>query len=274
MAQASSRRSSFILRGLANLLDTLSGLELSPKVVQDLQQQFFSRNRGWAIVAFGATVLVFWDGRLVLSTGMGIAAMLAVYNWRDRSWRDRLPDLKQWLQFWQQPFVLASSSGILATVLTYWGISIWLETEQHWIAAGMVLQGILSLSVLGLLLAQRSQDISAADREDHQDLQQWMQDLAHEDSIRRLLAVRELSDRLKANTLEAAQVQRIVECFRLMLSRETEEIIQEAIWEGLEIVSRTTDSEPRQIAPSVLQQMAKPMQKVPAQQQRILEEVE
>lgn len=270
MTKASSHATKNVFRW--RLVSAIQDLPLGKLKTQTLRR--FSSRHGfasgsWLVVTTGAIALLFWDGRLVFATGTGVAVMLLVYLLPN--WKPSVNEMavRKLLQGWNQPFMVSAGAGAIATLSTYLAAAIWAESDSAWIASGAILQGVGTLMGLGLLVWQ-------CDRPDpraHIQVNQLLFDLAHKDPLKRLLAVRQLTDsvsvvddkyRLEPRSRPANRQQitklparhQIGDYFRVMLQREEDPIIRAAVLDGLqtlEIVyqlkqvteSTIRDSQPR-----------------------------
>jgi len=221
------------------------------KLNTQILKRFSSRHGfgsgGWLIVTTGAIALLYWNGRLVFATGTGAAVMLLVYLMHDWKPSVNAVAFRKLLQGWNQPFMVAAGAGAIATFSTYLAAAIWAESDSVWIATGAILQGMGTLTGLGLLgwhLCNR-QDPRA-----HIQINQLLFDLAHQDPLKRLLAVRQLTDSI--SVLDEYRLERrlrmprqqdlakipsrrqIADYFRVMLQREEDPIIREAVLDGLQ----------------------------------------
>ena len=190
---------------------------------------------GWLVVSVGAAVLLYWNGRLVLATSAGIAVMLLIYLMHD--WKPKLPtaEIRKLIEGWNQPLALAIVGGGVACLSTYLAASIWANSDSAWIALGSLLQGSGTLAVL-LLLAW--QILNRQTQRDRVHYTQTLADLTHEDPLRRLIAVRHLTSTVPDLSHQPAQQHELADYFRLVLNREREPIVQEAVFEGLERLDR------------------------------------
>ncbi|MEB3295037.1 MAG: hypothetical protein VKJ24_17910 [Synechococcales bacterium] len=216
------------------LWQDLTSLEVSPQLLRQGGRSLLNRPVGWAIGAMGLLLLLLWDGRLVMATGAGIATMLTIYqlrSQRSQTWRTQL---QQWLQIWQQPLMFATGSGVGASFLTYLAISIWLDVDQHWLATGLLLQGFTSLGLLGLFLWQRWE---RGQQTQQDQFKTTIAALSNPEPLTRLATVQELSQGIVEHQWQTGQLRQIVAAFRLLLDHETEPVIQEAIWEGLQALN-------------------------------------
>lgn len=185
---------------------------------------------GWLLVTVSAGALLYWNGRLVVATGTGVGVMLLIYLMHD--WKPNLPiaEIRRRIEDWNQPLALAIGGGGIACLTTYLAASIWANSDNAWIGLGSVLQGSGTLAVL-LLLAW--QILNRQAQRDRVHYHQTLADLTHEEALRRLIAVRHLTSTVPDLSDQPTQQRELADYFRLMLHREQEPIVQEAILEGL-----------------------------------------
>jgi hypothetical protein len=199
----------------------------------------------WLWISTGAFALLYWDGKLFMATGAGIAAMLLVYLLQDWKPQVRLSELRQSLQGWNRPFVYAAATGAIATLTTYTAAAVWAESPSHWVAAAITLQGLGSLAVLLVLvwqLAHRRRD------RDQIQAQRLLWHLTHDDPLKRLIAIRQLTDLVSvlsdqgsasdaashASNEKLPSRRDLANYFRVMLSRESDPILRDALLDGLQ----------------------------------------
>ncbi len=190
--------------------------------------------RGLAIGA-GTICLLAWNERLVLSTSAGVGMLFLVYNRRETRWQSAMMEWRDRLEALNQRLVLSVCSGVGATLGIYGILSIWLETQNHWLATGIILQGTATLGTLGLLLWQNWDKHRAPSPEHIQDWNHCLLDLTHADPLKRLMAIHQINQQLRDWPDQQAHV---AEYFRIMLSRETDEMIRSALLDGLQIISQ------------------------------------
>jgi hypothetical protein len=231
-------------RYLLRLTDALPLTELT-EFTNDLLKQLPTQ-RGlvmgrWLLVPVGAAALLYWNGRLVLATSTGIAVMLLIYLMHD--WKPNLPtaEIRKLIEGWNQPLALAIVGGGAACLSTYLAASIWANSDSAWIALGSLLQGSGTLAVL-LLLAW--QILHRQTQHDRVYYHQTLADLTHADPLRRLIAVRHLTSTVPDLSHQPAQQQELADYFRLLLHREPEPIVQEAVLVGLERLDRVRSLKP------------------------------
>ncbi|MEG4496199.1 hypothetical protein QUB05_26480 [Microcoleus sp. F10-C6] len=197
-----------------------------------------TRSKGWLAVVTLAAVWGWWNSQLLFSTGLGIAAMMLVYRGQSRDW--------QWLrskgeQFWEGPnrrFVLAVGTGGIATLAAYMSLGIWADSSSHWMALSLILQNLGTIAIPWLLLRQ---GLSLGAAKDEVALDRILADLTDADPVKRLIAVRQMTDLVNqggfgpvSSVKSSIACSRAAECFRLMLSREPEALVRNALLEGLQ----------------------------------------
>lgn len=196
-----------------------------------------------------------WNGKLFLSTAVGVVVMVLVYQMQQWNWQ------VHWSEFWRlltgsnRHLTLAVGCGAMATAIAYMSVSIWVDLENHWIASGLILQNLGLVAILGLLICLV---ISHQASQQQVFWERMLANLTDANPLKRLIAVREItrwitntklakSDQSKLflgmgepdkNMRQSSQsfIKRshIVECFHLMLSRESETVVREAILDALQ----------------------------------------
>lgn len=200
--------------------------------------------KGWLSGLAIVAVLLMWHWQLVVSAGAGLLVMTLVYLVQQGQWRLPGVDWQTWWSRANRPLTLSIVSGGVALLSVYLTIAIWSESKQSWLATGMILQGFGSLAAL-ILLTWQTIDRYWGDRQDglgDRVLNQRLADLADADSLKRLIAVRQLTQ--WATTVMPVATQstpitpaHLAECFRLMLNRETEPAVCSALLEGLQTLN-------------------------------------
>ena len=188
----------------------------------------------WLLVSGSTIGLLFWNGRLVLATGAGVAVMLLVYLLQDGHWKTSGSEVQKFLQGWNKPFLLAAASGCAATFGLYLAASLWSEVGSPWIATGMLLQQATTIAALGLLTWQ-----TVNRQESHYTtrLDQILDDLTDDDPLKRLIAVKRMTDEIEQS--DRAQKRQLADYLRVMLSREENTIVRDALLEGLQELDLT-----------------------------------
>lgn len=189
----------------------------------------FALVRG-AIVPVAVILLLVWQWHLVLALGMGAAVMLAVYFAQQQPSQARISTWLRELSGQHRRWIWAVGSGGLTALGSYLAIAIWKATDNPWLALGVLLQGAIVTATLGLTLWQTVD--RQADRPET-DTNRLLTRLTHAHPIERFLAVRQLNRALQTPELAPQDRRAIGDCFDLMLHRETEAIVRNAVLEGL-----------------------------------------
>lgn len=244
MAQASSRW----WQQLSNQIERVSLADLK---LDNLKQFPIPRLEGigsWLIGIVGLVVMLFWQGKLLLSTSIGVLVMLLIYQMQSWNWQAIWLELREFFGGANRQLTLAVLSGAIATLSTYMAVSIWLNASNPWLALGSILQGFGTLTVLLLLGWQvLSRQISR----DEAYFNRLLADLTHTNTLKRLIAVRQITrialdprfERLRQGTMYWGQPvsserfsgrSQVAEYFRLMLGQESEASVREAVLDGLQ----------------------------------------
>jgi hypothetical protein len=184
----------------------------------------------WLLTAFGVAVMLAWNWKLVLATLAGVGLMLLVYFMQLWNWQTYWSRWRQFFTGSQGKLTLAVGSGGFAALGTYIAASIWADSENRWLAIGSILQGFGTF-VTFLLLGWHV--VSDRDRQDEAKLERLLQDLAAEEHLKRLIAVRQLSNLMQKPHLHQIYQQQLVEYFCVMLASEEKSIVREAILNSL-----------------------------------------
>jgi hypothetical protein len=180
---------------------------------------------------WGSTIalsLLIWNWQLVLALLIGAIALTTVYLAQQGQWK--LPAWQAW-QGANRSLTLAIATGTIATLSTYITTHIWLEVDQSWLAIGIILQGFGTLSILFFLTYQTLNRSTQQTTPDH------LAQLSDPDPLKRLIAVRQLTQQVQQNTASLSTVH-IADCFRLMLNRETEPGVCSALFDSLQTLGQ------------------------------------
>ena len=240
MAQASSQLQQFVHWLQSASLHIADSREFR-RLSRILRQDWFSSEQLWGAVIVVA--LLIWNWQLVLALAVGAVVLVSVYLAQQGQWK--IPKI-DWRWMWtgaNRPLTLAIASGSIAAFSAYVTTGIWLEAEQSWLALGAILQGFGTLTVLLLLTWQtlNRQFETAGFRED-QRLDHLLERLSDVDPLKRLIAVRQITQRLQAESwvepstfpLNSMPSAYVADYFRLMLNRETEPSVCSALLDGLQ----------------------------------------
>ncbi|EKQ70866.1 hypothetical protein OsccyDRAFT_1171 [Leptolyngbyaceae cyanobacterium JSC-12] len=242
MAKASSpvAKDAFRWRFLLNALQDLRLDQMATPIGRYFASQQWTGAKGWLVITAGALTMLHVNGRLFFATGTGIATMLLVYWMHEWKPKVNVSELRKFLHGWNQPFVIATGAGAIATLLAYMAISVWADSKSPWIASGAILQSMGTLAVLLLLITQM---LNRQERRERTQYNRWVSHLVHEDPLKRLIAVRQLTDAVsclddesdrRSGSMKKVSRKEIADYFRLMLLREEDPIVRDAIYDGLQ----------------------------------------
>ncbi|NJK62177.1 MAG: hypothetical protein HC921_05355 [Synechococcaceae cyanobacterium SM2_3_1] len=140
----------------------------------------------------------------------------------------------QWVTPSARPWIWATSSGVIASLVLYGSLSLWMETEQHWLAAAAILEGIATLGILSLLLWE---SFHRRHQERRTTLEQCLSAIASPDPFQRLTGVRQVQSFLEKEQVQPSQLRLVTDYLRLALEREEVAVAREAILETLQSLS-------------------------------------
>ena len=187
---------------------------------------------GWLIVLTSIVAMLFWNWKLLLATSAGMLVMLLVYLMQEWNWQLYWSSLRQFFLGSNQELTIAVGCGGIATFGTYMALSVFVNGDTSWITASAILQGLGTLTILILLVGQI---LSHQGSRDETKLEQMFRDLTNTDPLKRLLAVQQLTSQGVDYRLRLSEKKQVRDCFRLMLSREPEAIIRDAILDALQV---------------------------------------
>ncbi|MCU0518014.1 MAG: hypothetical protein MUC60_14345 [Oscillatoria sp. Prado101] len=225
MAQALSR-----WQQLINVIQEKSLPEFKIAAFQKFSRHRFRGLGGWLLGLTALVALLLWNWKLLVATGTGVLVMLGVYTvlW---NWKIIQLELRQFFRGANSHLAAAAATGSVAILSTYMAETIWEHSENHWIAAGAILQGLGTMAILVLLAAHM---ISGQASRDEASFNALVTNLTDADPLKRLIAVRQLTGLAASHRLDRTDLGVTLDCLRLMLSRETETLVREAILDGLQ----------------------------------------
>jgi hypothetical protein len=175
--------------------------------------------------------MLFWNWKLLLALAVGIGVMILAYSIPKWNWQLSWLEIRKFLDNTNIRLALAVASGGIATVITYMAAAIWVDSPSPWIAAGAIMQGLGTLLTL-ILLVWQIFSLQGNREEDY--LEQLLNNLTETDPLKRLIAVRQLTKFITRKPVDTSVQQDIVQCLRLLLSREEEASIREAAFHSLQ----------------------------------------
>nr|WP_290226786.1 hypothetical protein [Trichocoleus desertorum] len=192
-------------------------------------------SRSWLWGMAVMTVLLIWHWKLLFALGIGLLIMILTYSLQAGNWQIPWAELRRRLGGAKQRFALAVASGSIATLSTYVSLAIWSEAQSFWSATGAICQGLGTLTVLVLLVGHLldHQKEPATTRFD-----QLVSDLTDSDALKRLIAVRQLAQMLTTPGADRTQRRAVVDYLRLLLSRESEPVVRNAVLVSLQALDK------------------------------------
>lgn len=223
-------------RQLVRLLHSLS-LRLNEQLfcgnARSTLRQSLDRYRGvggWLMSLTLLVALLLWNWQLVVATIAGLLIMIVTYGVQQDASR-----IWQWLDWKrnssQRQIVLAVAGGGVGTLSTYMATTVWVASDNPWLAMGTILQGLATLAALLLLVWQRLDRFTAPPTE----YEQMLTRLTEADPLKRLVAIRQATRWGRSNAgQDSVAPAHLADCFRLMLSQEAEPTIRTALLDGLQ----------------------------------------
>ena len=195
-----------------------------------------------ALLVVGIGVFWCWNWKLLLATVVGIGLMLLVYVVQIHHWHKYWRRCQRLLTGYNRKLTLAVGSGGMSAFITYMVASIWADSENRWLATGSILQVLGTLTTL-LLLGWHLWGNQNQKQETR--FNELSKDLTASDSLKRLIAIRQLTRLVSTNKVPREYHIRLVEYYYLMLSQPQEKVVKEALLDGLESLDASFTREPR-----------------------------
>jgi hypothetical protein len=175
--------------------------------------------------------MLFWNWKLLLALAVGILVMLVAYSIPKWNWQLSWLEIRRFLNSANSRLALAVTSGGIATVISYIAAEIWVDSPSHWLAVATIVQGVGTLLTLVLLVWQI---FSLQGNREEEYFEQLLNNLTATDSLKRLIAVRQLAKFSTRKQVNPSVQKEVVECLGLLLSREEEAVIREAALNSLQ----------------------------------------
>jgi hypothetical protein len=157
--------------------------------------------------------------------------MLLVYRLQLGNWKNYLPDCQRFLSTASGKLSLSVVCGAIASFCTYLAASIWINSQNRWLAVGLILEGFGTLLTLFLISWHL---LTRQIKSDEVRFEQLLVQLTDSSPLPRLIAVRQLSKLINHPTLNQSCYSQLGEYFHLMLTIEQEPVIREALLKSLE----------------------------------------
>lgn len=184
------------------------------------------------VVGIAIATMLLWNWRLLIATSAGMGVMLLMYSLQISKWQHYWQQYRHLWQGSNQRFSLAVGTGGLAAVTTYLVTSIWIDSENRWLATGMIIEGGATFATLILLVWHI---FSHRQHQDSDQFNQLVRELTDIQPLKRLIAVRQLNSLLTQSRLNSQEKHLLRDYFRIMLSQESEPSVRAALLESLGI---------------------------------------
>ncbi len=222
MAQVSSQ-----VWQLVSWLETVS----QDSSYRSLRRQLHRYTRpSWLLSGTVVLSLLLLDWRLVVTSGMGLAAAFWLYALYTGTWQPP----KRWRSLTTRPQrqgLLAIAGGVTAAVSGGSTIALWGSDHNVALVGGVLLQGAMALLILGWVGTPASPRPRVRRTRD-EDLPTILNALSHPNPLKRRVALHQATSLAlteSANPHHQAMQDVVTHCLQLMLSHETEPTIRDAI---------------------------------------------
>ena len=205
------------------LLDLISSLQYLERVYNQQVKTIIQ----WLVGLLGLIFIGSWNWQLLLATVAGSGIMLLVY-WLQNS---NLSQWRNWLAYGDRQLIIAVSSGSVTALGIYLVACIWSESENQWLATGIILQTFVSLLTLGVLVWYIWHNHRLVRQEDRYN--NLLTNLSDRDSLKKIIAIRQLTRLVKNGNLPQDDRTQVVEYYCHMLSQFQEVAVQEVLLDSL-----------------------------------------
>jgi hypothetical protein len=191
----------------------------------------------WALLVIFLVMLLIWNWQLIAATSAGILTMIVVYAMQDWNWNLILWRIQKFLQSPYRHLPLSVASGTVTVLLTYTVISVWSNQSNHWLASANILQLVATLGICAILVRQTFMNWVQRQQDN---FDQLIAQLTVTDDLARLIAIKQINQYVHDNRLPAAQEKAIADYCQVLLNRETETTMRDALFETLESLQLPT----------------------------------
>lgn len=175
------------------------------------------------------TVMLIWNWQLLFATLAGIGVLVLLSRFPIDRWSLYWQKWQQQINLPQRRLLIAVIGSGIAGIGTYWGVNLWQELNNPWLASGAIAQGVL----LTILLAFQSSKLFTTSPSPHP-FSEMLGDLTAENPLKRLMAIRELTQLAIRGNLHADQLKQVNEYFSLLFSVETKPIVRQGLLESMQ----------------------------------------
>jgi hypothetical protein len=225
-------QASFWWQQLRSLIQGLPMARIQSRVIRPISRKKLRKISGWLLGAITIVAMLLWNWKLVLATSSGVGLMMLIYVMQGWNWQAYWLHWRRYLTESNRKLTVAVGSGGIAALTTYIAASIWVDSENRWLATGSILQGFGTLLTLVLLSWQM---VGHQNKQTTELFDELLMELTGVDPLKRLIAVRQLTNLARKARCNPLHRSHLVEYFRLMLSVEQEPIVRKAILDGLQL---------------------------------------
>lgn len=209
-----------------------------------------------SVIGLALLIFLFWNWQLVLAIAIGLGSAVTVFMVQQQRWRLTVP---LWQRLWNptnRGLTLAIATGGLSCLSLYMVLQVWAEADSFWLAISLTVAQFGLLGIAGALaLHVANQTTEPAESR----FDAMLTTLTQPDALKRLIAIRQATRWVLTSEVKASAIQtgrsphliskrqmrnELVDCFRVMLSRETDPILCRALVDGLDTLNAT-----RRLAP-------------------------
>lgn len=189
-----------------------------------------------------SVLMLLWDWKISVATLLGMGAVWVLPALQRHPWRLTLRHLQPlWIQG-NRTFTLSLVGGGLVAMLSYVSIQVWTETQNHWLAAWVVIQGValVLLTVVGAIFLLKPADsvpgLSGLVTETNAEIRQYLRDLVDAEPMNRLIATHGLMRYLQQAGWEPQTGEMIQDGLTMQLRQETDLTVQSAMLKTLQLL--------------------------------------
>ncbi len=199
-----------------------------------MRKSQFQGSGSWLFFLTLMAVLMAWNWELLLATSLGVMMMVVLYQMQAWDWKSRWAEVRRLMSGPNRRLTVAVAGGGGMMLCTYWAISLWMETDNGWLAASEIFEGLGILAILGVLVAGA---IASPSRQQELELDTLLLQMTDPEPLRRLLAMRRIK-RLLYSRYGQQESGLIFDALRLALSRESEPVVRDAVLESLQMMTQ------------------------------------
>ncbi|MGG6296845.1 hypothetical protein ACQ4M4_20820 [Leptolyngbya sp. AN02str] len=192
---------------------------------------------GWLVAATTAVLLAAVDWRLVVTSGLGGSVGLGLYLAYMGRWQAPASWRKLWYRA-NRPLLMAIAGGSVATVSSATAIALWNEAHNPALAGGLLLQGLMTVALVGMLMERSRPHAPARSMRPllpPPSLDTIVAQLAHPNPLKRRIAIHQaLEYALEVSVVDPMVLHYLCDCFHFVLDQETEPELRQALVAGLQ----------------------------------------